>query len=106
MSQKVKLPEAVVKTLEIEGVTVVLFETEDPEERNIVAFFEDGTTAWRIGLIEGSKSQYYTNIWIGLKGELIAGCWAGYDMVVDPKTGAVTPWRDPAWPPGYKPRPW
>ncbi len=81
--------------------------TDDEMNRNVIAYGPDGSIVWRIEEVPMTRRwRGYSNIWIDEQGELLAGCIAGGDMVVDTKTGKVTFWRDPSWPPDYKPRPW
>ncbi len=112
----IQLPGECWKIININDLTIVLilFRNSDEEKRtdeelnrNIIAYGSDGEIVWRIEEVPmTARWKQYTNIWISEQGGLMAGCRAGGDMVVDIKTGKVTFWRDPSWPPDYKPRPW
>jgi hypothetical protein len=108
------LPGSITKVVEIETLKVILFETADCEphipevcNRNIVAFDSGGQLVWTIQEIDwNEKWKCYSNISVNANGELIAYGDPGYDYKVNCLTGQITLWRDPKWPPGYKPRPW
>jgi hypothetical protein len=113
-SNVVTLPGSLRKVVEIENLKIVLFETVDCEphtpevcNRNIIAFDFDGSLVWKIQEIDWDETwRCFSNISVNTNRELIAYGDPGYDYIVNPLTGEIKHWRDPKWPPGYKPRPW
>jgi len=76
---------------------------------NIVAIDSTPKIIWRVNpspdaVIEGDI--VFTSLYVGDDGKLMAYGGSGYDYVIDESNGQVSRWRDPSWPPGYKPRPW
>jgi hypothetical protein len=108
------LPGSISKRLEIGNLKIVLFETTDCDphtpavcNRNVIAFDSEGNLVWTIEEVEWvNEWKPYSNIWINDQGELMAYGGPGGDYKVNIESGKVEFWRDPKWPPGYKPRPW
>jgi hypothetical protein len=116
IGQKViSLPGECWKSIDVDNLKIVLILYDDKDKkftdeemnRNVIAYKPDGDIAWRIEEVPmTARWKGYSNIWINQLGQLMAGCSVGGDLIVDPKTGRITFWRDPSWPPDYKPRPW
>lgn len=108
----VKFPGSIYKVLAYKNLVIVLFRGNDcvphtfeVANRNVFAFDQHGDRVWIIESGGGQGWKCYLNIWISEDNQLMANGY-GFDMIVNPVDGTLTPWRDPNWPADYKPRPW
>jgi len=108
--KEIVLPSSIEKVLEFLDLKIVLYYEFDcyPKvlenySRNIWAFDKHGNLKWKV---TSPNEGGYSNVWIDESGALLAYGGSGYTYEIDIKCGASKLWRDPSWPPGYKPRPW